>query len=165
MNGVITKQALSCTRATCGYRNFVEECLGRELYLSLSDCDRHMQPWSSQRVKLQENGDKLCNKIRLGWKMKEILHFTTHFISFHIPIHIFSQTDVCQKMWAILKTRHIRLSWSNFTTAFYTPFHNAPCNQKMEKLHFTTFPWKYHFISFHIISNLFTRPFTRTFIS
>jgi hypothetical protein len=34
----------SSTRSTCGYGNLVEECLGRELYLSLSDCDRHMQP-------------------------------------------------------------------------------------------------------------------------
>lgn len=89
----------------------------------------------------------------------------THFISFHIPIHIFSQSKICEKMWIVMKNRHIRFLWSHFTNAFHTPFHNAPCTQKMEKLHFTTFSWKSHFISFHIISYLFTRPFTRTFIS
>ena len=103
----------------------------------LQKCDFHMQPWSNPKV-TQENGNKRWNKIRFGWKMKLILLFMTHFISFHIPIHIFSQSYACEKMWILMKNRHNRFLWSHFTNAFHAPFHNAACTQKMEKLHFTT---------------------------
>ena len=142
-----------CTRSTNGYGNLVEECLGRELNLSLNDCDRHMQPWSSSKATIQENGDKRWNKIRFGWKKNWILLFMTHFISFHISIHINSQSQICEKMWIVMKNRHIRFLWPHFTNAFHTPFHNVPCTQKMEtSFHNFFLKNSFHIFSHHSIS-------------